>query len=49
MTDLNSLIPRGSGWRLVQATAINKTGQIAGWGEVDGQTHAFLLTPEREG
>ncbi len=45
MTDLNNLIPAGSGWILVEATAINKAGQIAGVGTIGGQTHAFLLTP----
>lgn len=49
MTDLNNLIPAGSGWILVEATAINKAGQIAGVGTIDGQTHAFLLTPDDEG
>ena len=48
MTDLNRLIPKRSGWILTTATAINKAGQIAGWGEIGGQTHAFLLTPERD-
>jgi probable HAF family extracellular repeat protein len=45
MTDLNNLIPAGSGWILVEATAINEAGQIAGVGSINGQTHAFLLTP----
>ena len=48
MTDLNNLIPADSGWILVEATAINKAGQIAGVGTINGQTHAFLLTPEDE-
>jgi probable HAF family extracellular repeat protein len=48
MTDLNGLIRKRSGWILTTAAAINKAGQIAGWGEIGGQTHAFLLTPERD-
>ncbi len=48
MTDLNNPIPAGSGWILVEATAINKAGQIAGVGSISGQTHAFLLTPDDE-
>jgi probable HAF family extracellular repeat protein len=46
MTDLNNLIIKGSGWILREATAINKSGQIAGWGSIGSQSHAFLLTPE---
>ncbi|MCC7165074.1 MAG: DUF3466 family protein [Anaerolineae bacterium] len=45
MKDLNTLIPAGSGWMLRVAHAINEKGQIAGWGHVGGQAHAFLLTP----
>jgi len=45
MTDLNSLIPGGSGWVLRIATGINDNGQITGTGTVGGQQHAFLLTP----
>jgi probable HAF family extracellular repeat protein len=49
-SDLNSLIPSGSGWVLTQANAINNAGQIVGTGivSVNGQgfTHAFLLTPQ---
>ena len=47
MQDLNSLIiPVRTGWILVDARAINSAGQIAGIGILDGQTHAFLLTPK---
>jgi probable HAF family extracellular repeat protein len=46
MTDLNTLIPADSGWKLMQATAINDAGQIVGYGiNADNATHAFLLTP----
>ena len=42
---LNSLIPANSGWVLNAATAINDRGQIAGYGVINGQTHAFRLDP----
>jgi probable HAF family extracellular repeat protein len=45
MLDLNDLIPGGSGWVLINATAINLFGQIAGWGTINGETHGFLLMP----
>ena len=45
MTDLNSLIPAGSGWVLEAAKAINNAGQIAGFGTINGAEHAFLLSP----
>jgi probable HAF family extracellular repeat protein len=47
MTDLNDLIPETSGWILTSARAINKFSEIVGAGEIDGHTHAFLLTPTR--
>jgi len=46
MADLNSLIDPSSGWELVDATAINASGQIVGVGRLDGHDlRAFLLTP----
>jgi len=42
---LNDLIPPNSGWVLNAATAINDRGQIAGYGVINGQTHAFRLDP----
>ena len=49
MQDLNSLIPSNSGWTLVEATGINASGQICGWGvNPSGQSDAFLLTPTPE-
>jgi probable HAF family extracellular repeat protein len=44
ISDLNDLIPRGSGWVLQQALDINDRGQIVGTGEIKGQTHGFVLT-----
>jgi probable HAF family extracellular repeat protein len=46
MTDLNDLLPGGSGWQLTQAEGINEDGQIAGWGEIGGNTRGFLMTPD---
>jgi len=45
MTDLNGLLPPGSGWVLHDATAINDSGQIVGWGSLHNRLRAFLLTP----
>jgi probable HAF family extracellular repeat protein len=45
MTDLNTLIPSDSGWTLEEASGINDSGWIVGYGtNPSGQTHAFLLT-----
>jgi probable HAF family extracellular repeat protein len=38
----------GAGWQLTEATAINASGQITGFGTIDGQQHAFELTPSPE-
>ncbi len=46
MLDLNQLIPANSGWVLQAANGINDSGQIVGYGTINGQTHAFLLTPQ---
>jgi probable HAF family extracellular repeat protein len=46
MLDLNNLIPANSGWLLQIANAINDQGQIVGYGALNGQTEAFLLTPQ---
>ena len=43
--DLNGLIPRNSGWLLEAANGINDSGEIVGYGSINGQVHAFLLTP----
>lgn len=45
MTDLNTLIPEGSPWYLLQALSINDAGQIVGYGTINGDVHAFLATP----
>jgi probable HAF family extracellular repeat protein/T5SS/PEP-CTERM-associated repeat protein len=46
MQDLNNLIPADSGWVLQEARAINNKGRIVGFGTINGQTRAFLLTPQ---
>jgi probable HAF family extracellular repeat protein len=46
MLDLNGQIPAGSGWNLQTAQAINDNGQIVGKGLINGNFHAFLLTPD---
>jgi probable HAF family extracellular repeat protein len=43
--DLNLAIPQGSGWWLADAHDINDNGQIVGRGYLNGESHAFLLTP----
>ncbi|MDM9582355.1 DUF3466 family protein [Nostoc sp. GT001] len=45
--DLNNLIAPSSqsGFTLTAASAINNKGQIVGRGAVNGELHAFLLTP----
>jgi probable HAF family extracellular repeat protein len=47
MRDLNNLVPAGSGWDLVDATGINDSGQIVGFGRLGGKMRAFLLTPSQ--
>jgi autotransporter-associated beta strand protein/probable HAF family extracellular repeat protein len=45
--DLNNLLDSsGAGWTLTNATGINSSGQIVGYGTYNGTTSAFLLTPE---
>ena len=45
--DLNNLIDPTSDWTLFRAYSINNNGWIVGTGiNPDGDTHAFLLTPE---
>jgi probable HAF family extracellular repeat protein len=46
MTDLNTVIPAGSGWELRWASSISDGGEIVGSGIHNGQTRAFLLTPD---
>ena len=43
MVDLNTLVGGNSGWLLQSAADINDSGEIVGYGEINGETHAFLL------
>jgi len=45
MQTLDSLVPPNSGWAFTEAVAINRAGQIAATGTINGETHAALLTP----
>jgi probable HAF family extracellular repeat protein len=46
MYDLNVWLPPDSPWtELTSAQGINDLGQITGYGQIGGQTHAFLITP----
>jgi probable HAF family extracellular repeat protein len=45
--DLNTLIAASSGWYLQGAASINDAGQIAGFGLINGNAHAFLASPIR--
>ena len=43
MRDLNDLIPPNSGWVLNEARDVNNSGDIVGYGTINGSQHAFLL------
>lgn len=43
VTDLNTQLPKGSGWVLERAVAINDGGDIVGVGSHEGKEEAFLL------
>lgn len=45
MIDLNSVLPDGSGWVLLEAWDINDNGQITGVGLHNGERRAFRLNP----
>lgn len=47
ITDLNALLPAGSGWVLTSAVGINDSGFIIGYGTRSGATKPFLLSPQR--
>ena len=49
MTDLNNLLPTGSGWVLNYATDINDNGRIVGIGTINGQSHGFVAAPAYPG
>jgi uncharacterized membrane protein len=41
MVDLNSFLPPGSPWTLQVASGINDSGEIVGYGTLNGEFHAF--------
>lgn len=45
MVDLNFLIDPAAGWELKLARGINDAGQITGYGQINGEDHAYLLSP----
>ncbi|MFQ5806119.1 MAG: choice-of-anchor W domain-containing protein [Phycisphaerae bacterium] len=46
LLDLNDLLVPDHGWEyLAAAFAVNSSGQITGYGRINGQIRAFLLTP----
>ncbi len=45
MKDLNDLIAKRSPWSLQAALSINDAGEIAGYGTIDGDVHAFVAKP----
>ena len=45
---LQDLLVGGEGWTLNQALDINSSGQIVGWGTLNGRATSFLLTPVPE-
>lgn len=47
ISDLNKHICGNTGFILLSARAINASGQIAGWGMIDGAVHAFLAQPKQ--
>jgi probable HAF family extracellular repeat protein len=48
MLNLNSLLPAGSGWQLLEAYGIDDSGDIVGSGLFDGVSSSFLLSPDGE-
>lgn len=45
MTDLNDLLPQGSGWVLSYAFGVNIRGEIVGQGQFNGTPHAYFFQP----
>ena len=45
MKQLGGLLPPNSGWQLLEANDINDRGEIVGMGRINGEDHAYLLTP----
>jgi len=49
ITDMNTLLPQGSPWYLLQASSVNNAGQIIGFGIINGEVHAYLASPVAAG
>ncbi|HOJ72936.1 MAG TPA: thrombospondin type 3 repeat-containing protein [Phycisphaerae bacterium] len=48
LVNLNGLLVPNHGWEyLTSANAVNNSGQIAGYGKINGQFRGFLLTPNQ--
>ena len=47
MRDLNTLLPKNSGWTLERALAISEDGRIVGYGRLNGESRGFILEPVR--
>jgi probable HAF family extracellular repeat protein len=45
MLDLNNVLNLSPDWELLEASGINDLGQVVGLASVNGQEHAFLLSP----
>lgn len=45
MYELNDLVTNSSGFLISYAADINNSGQIVGWGIIDGNREAYLLNP----
>lgn len=45
MQNLGTLVSNRSAFTPISATEINNHGQIVGRGSINGESHAFLLTP----
>jgi len=47
--DLNSVVPGNTAMHLDIAFGINASGEIVGFGDIDGELHGFLATPNSSG
>jgi probable HAF family extracellular repeat protein len=45
LSDLNTMLPPGTGWVLVRAWDIDEDGVIVGEGRLNGEARAFMLAP----
>ena len=41
--ELNALLPKGSPWKLITATAINNSGTVVGYGTYEGKYRGFVF------